>query len=288
MKKKILDSLQSFFQTIHEISLGFAVKKGYNIVFAHNKNQIFSYTLKNDESNDIEGRFLDISGVDVTSCPLDENNDEIVFVLGEQEYLPEEYELLKFLMEQVKIIPDNDVISSIVGNTLSKESIESLLSPKNHFKTSYSISQNEDESKFTIQLPKELAEKLDEFILTKLDLKTFEFTKSDPEKIKSLIVSSLVKQFLSSTFTYQAEDITGKDVIDITFMSNFPKCNICRSFSCEHIDIILNDKPILSDLKKDGIIPIQIDFTELQDEIETTTDKEIDVKNKSKSKKNEN
>ena len=274
MKKKILDSLQSFFQTIHEISLGFAVKKGRDIVFAHNKNQIFSYTLNNDESNDIEGRFLDISGVDVTSCPLDENNDEIIFVVGEQEYLPEEYELLKFLMEQIKIIPDNDVISSIVGNVSSTEPIETYFSSK-----TYSNVQNDDKS--TIQLPKELEAKLDEFIMTKINWETLEFEKNDPEKMKSLIISSLVKQFLDSTYNYQAEDITGRDMIDVTFMSNFPKCNICRSFCCEHIDIILNDEHILSDLKKDGIIPMQVDFSEFQKD-NKYVDKEINLENKSK------
>ncbi|MDH3852849.1 MAG: hypothetical protein OES23_00185 [Nitrosopumilus sp.] len=283
MRKISLDSLQSLFQIIHENLSGFAVKKANNMVFAQNKNQIFSYSLKDNESRDIEDMFLDVHGIDVASYPLDEKNNEMVFVLGEQEYLPEEYELLKFLMEQVKIIPDNDVISSITGNVSTEESIKTSLSSSS-FESIYLTSENKEEFKHAIQLPKELAESLEEFALTKLDLKIFEFTKNDPEKIKSLIVSSLIKKFLSSTYTYQAEDITGKDMIDVTFMNNFPKCNICRSFSCEHIDLLLNDKPILSDLKKEGIIPIQIDFTEFQDEIYTITDKEKNIENKSKSK----
>jgi len=117
MKNNTVDSLSIFFQTIRENLPGFAVKKDHDIIFAQNKNQIFTYHLKEDESNDIENRFLDVGDVDLSSCPLDENNDEIVFVLGEHEYLPEEYHLLEFLMREVGIIPDKNIICSIVGNT---------------------------------------------------------------------------------------------------------------------------------------------------------------------------
>lgn len=113
-------------------------------------------------------------------------------------------------------------------------------------------------------------------------MKTFEFTKNDPEKIKSLIISLLVEQFLKSTYTCHAEDITGKDIIDVTFMNNFPKCNICRSFNCEHIDMTLNDKDILSDLKKDGIRPVLFDLNKFLENVSDPAKEEINPKNKFK------
>jgi len=126
MRRDTLDSLSLFFQRIQQNQNGFVVKKDHDLVFAQNKNQAFAYKMSQGESSGIEDRFLDIPGLDVSCHPLDEKSDEMVFVIGEPENLPEEYELLELLMEQTGILPDKDAISSILGILSPKEQKKNL------------------------------------------------------------------------------------------------------------------------------------------------------------------
>jgi len=126
MKKETLDSLYSFFQKIQENPKGFVIKKEQDMAFAQNKNQVFSLKMNEEESKDVEDGFLDVEGLDVSCHPLDEKNEKMVFVVGGPDNLPEEYDLLELLMEQVGIPPDKDVISSILGILPTKEQKKNL------------------------------------------------------------------------------------------------------------------------------------------------------------------
>lgn len=234
--------------------------------------------------NNFEGFIVDLTKLEKCKVRtfLLKKDISAVLLIGETNHSNEEFTGIVQLMKNVGLEPENKTISSIVG-----------INPIKHAKTDYRFQNKEQASIYKqanlesfLSIPTELAKNLDEFILTKLDFKTFEFSNNTHEKIKSLIVAVLVKQFLTSTYNYQAEDISGKEIIDISFMGIFPKCNICSSFDCEHIDIIFQEKSILSDLKKDGIIPIRFDFTEFQEEIENILNK-IDDGIKSKARKNE-
>ena len=234
--------------------------------------------------NNFEGFIVDLTKLEKCKVRtfLLKKDISAVLLIGETNHSNEEFTGIVQLMKSVGLEPENKTISSIVG-----------INPIKHAKTDYRSQNKKQDSIYKqanlesfLSIPTELAKNLDEFILTKLDFKTFEFSDNTHEKIKSLIVAVLVKQFLTSTYNYQAEDISGKEIIDISFMGIFPKCNICSSFDCEHIDIIFQEKSILSDLKKDGIIPIRFNFTEFQEEIENILSK-IDVGVKSTKRKNE-
>ena len=216
------------------------------------------------------------------------DGDAVVLVIGEPAHTEKEYRLLERLLKQSNLTLEESIMFSLTGIPLDEKSpkLPSYDSTTRMYekmnKRPHASIDEVIKFKSTIQIPKDLAEKLDEFVLTKLDLKTLKkSTEIHSDAITSSIVSSLVKQFLRFTYDYQAEDITGEDMLDITFMSNFPKCNICMSFDCEHVDIVLHDKSILSDLKKDGIIPIHFDFVEF---LKNSNTQEMDMENKSKFK----
>ena len=127
MKIDRISSLQSFFQEIEKGSKGFVLKKDSELVFVKDQNQYFSYTLNQDELETIEDKFLDVDvDVDASSYPLDDKSDEIIFVLGELDNLPEEYNLLESSMKQIGINPKKDTLSSIVGITRPSEQKKDL------------------------------------------------------------------------------------------------------------------------------------------------------------------
>jgi len=281
-------TLQSFLTKVEANSKGFLIFGNQKIFFSSISGKILEESVKGKNIDDVllsmpEGKFS------WKSYALEENS--LLIIIGHLEHTKDELDILAKILHKAQISPNDELLSSIIF-LRKKESLEELIKTgtydKNYSKTNYQSEYDvDDKSKSTVQIPKTLTEKLDEFILTKLDLKTFESAENNFDKTKSLIVSLLIEQFLTSTYNYQAEDISGKDMLDITFMSNFPKCNICSSFRCKHVDIVLSDKHVLSHLKKDNVIPVRFDLTKFKIDIKNMIYKETEIENKSKTKTNQ-
>jgi len=281
-------TLQSFLDKIEMNPRGFVVLTNQRILFSNIRDQIWEESMKMDNLDQFL-KSIPEGKISWKSYSIGENS--LLLCIGCLEHTNDEWNALEKILYKAQIVPSKELLSSIIFLSNKETPLEGLSEKEKTYqkiRPKYDYQTKPDtyaEFKSTIQLPNQLTEKLDKFILTKLDLKNFIFAENN-DKIKSSIISLLIDQFLNSTYNYQAEDSTGRDILDITFMSNFPKCNLCDSFVCKHIDIILSDKHILSDLKKNNIIPVRLDFTKFQEEIKDMTDKETKIKNKSKIRKN--
>ena len=119
----------------------------------------------------------------------------------------------------------------------------------------------------TVIIPRELANEIDDLVESG-DALTLGFTN------KSQIITASVRAFLKdsreSKINIVAKSRMDNELLDLTIVGRFPKCNECGSFDCSHIDKFFKEKEILSKLKKEkGVLPIRLEISEEQ------TDKKV-------------
>ena len=222
--KRVL-SLSEVISKIKKHKKGFVIINRSKVRYAVDPATIYKANLKENTRDDFIFMVLGISGIDVRSYPLDFKSSAVI-IIGDHRFYSKNLVLLKRVMYQIGIIPEEDTIQSIIPH---KEE------PRN------------------IEITKDLYDEMTELIEHTDARKKFKI--SD----KSQIVSAAVREFLLNYYTKKRFTVKAtkpdESPLDYTLIGNYVFCNLCSQYECEHVRMFFKDEKIISHLKKEGIYP---------------------------------
>jgi len=240
--------LEKILAKIRLFKKGFVVINQGIVMYAVDPANIYRANLNDKSRDDFIFTVLDISEINIRSYPLDYVNSAVM-IIGDFDYYSKNMALLKRIMYQVAIIPEEDLIQTIIPH--------------------------KDESK-SIDISKDLDDEITE-LLKNTNAKKFSINN------KSQIISAAVREFLLKYYTRKRFTIkikSDESPLDYTLIGNYVFCNLCSQYECRHIRIFFRDENILTYLKKNEInisqyqIPSDI---QSQDEI-TISQNDLDFK----------
>ena len=224
-KEVIINLAHPFFDKIKENKKGFIVINKNVAFFASVLTDIQQMKIRKSRDELIFFIHDNMKGLTVRSYPLDESNSAVI-TMGRLEQTDDEIRLLKQLLYKAGIIPDENIIHSIIPRRKDWNSI---------------------------MISDDLADELKEMIKTdeaeKLQLTT-----------KSQIITAATREFLLNFYNkkrYRVKSGMENITLDYTIIGRYIFCNICSLYDCKHIELFFEEDTVRADLEKEGIRPIR-------------------------------
>ena len=217
--------MQAFLDTIKSKKKGFMIINNKMAFFANDLADIHQINFKKSQ-DDFIFTLHEMDGLTVRSYPLDDSSPATLVIIGTIEHTSNERKLLKQLFYKTEIIPDYDLIQSIIPK---RKNLENIV-----------ISED---------LKDDLAEIVESDDAKKLGIID-----------ASQIITAAAKEFLLNFYNkkrYKVQSKIKNITLEYTIMGRFVFCNLCSLQECEHIDLFFSEPEIREDVEKQGIRPIR-------------------------------
>jgi len=222
----------SVLDTITQGKRGFIVIND-RIISHYDHLKFYKNKVRGEEIEEIVLFFHKDTDSIVRTYSLSENPDDNSWLIikGKTEHTLEECKALSKLLRMSKMVPDNRLISSVIGISFEEE--------------------NEP-----ILLPKELSYKIDEFVEEFGNDAGFESHQKAVEYIVGEFLkdpTQHMKQSVKKSRRYVWRSKTGNETLEIDISDGVATCFQCNSKDCHHIKRIYSDDEMISELRRKKI-----------------------------------